>query len=128
MTCLCLIDILFLARPRVFFKLGIQMFAVVSVNNNQHKVEEGKTYNMPLFEYDQKKKKVIFDKVMLISDDKETKVGQPYLEKAEVEAEVLGAKKTKKETATKFKAKKRYKRTFGHRQDYLEVSIIKIKK
>jgi len=104
------------------------MFAVISVNNNQHKVEEGKTYKMSLFEYDLKQKKVVFDKVMLISDEKDSKIGKPFIEKASVEAEVLGAKKTAKETATKFKAKKRYQRTFGHRQDYLEVKIVKIKK
>ncbi len=104
------------------------MFAVISVNNNQHKVEEDKTYKMSLFEYDKEKKKVVFDKVMLVSDEKNTLVGKPFLEKVSVEAEVLGEKKTKKETATKFKAKKRYKRTFGHRQDYLEVKILKIKK
>jgi len=104
------------------------MFAVISVNNNQHKVEGGKTYKMSLFEHDKNKKKVVFDKVMLISDEKKTLVGKPYLEKVSVEAEVISENKTKKETATKFKAKKRYKRTFGHRQDYLEVKILKIKK
>lgn len=103
------------------------MFAIISINNNQIKVEEGKTYKMPLFDYDLKKKKIEFDEVMLISDGDKTKVGKPSIEKASVQAEVLGEKKEDKVTATKFKAKKRYKKVFGHRQDYLEVKILKIK-
>lgn len=104
------------------------MFAIISVNNNQIKVEEGKTYKMPLFEYDQKKNKVTFDNILLFSDEKKTIVGKPSIEKMSVEAEIIKKAKLDKVTATKFKAKKRYKRVFGHRQDYLEVKILKIVK
>ena len=52
--------------------------------------------------------------------------GQPYLENVYVEAEVLKHGKAKKIKVFKYKPKKKYRRTQGHRQPYTKVEIKKI--
>ena len=71
-------------------------------------------------------KKHVFDKVLLFSkDEKEVELGTPFLEK-KVEATVLDSAKDKKIRVFKMKAKKGYRKTYGHRQPYTEVQITKI--
>ena len=101
------------------------MFAIVSHKSKQYKVEVGKTIMVDLIE-DESAKKITFDQVLLVSDDKSIKIGEPIVEDASVEAEILGSIKDEKVNVSKFHAKKRYKRNGGHRQDYLEVKISSI--
>ena len=67
-----------------------------------------------------------FKEVLLTSDGKETKVGAPFIEDAVVEGKILTQKKDKKVHVRKYKAKVRYKRDVGHRQEVSEVEITKI--
>ena len=66
--------------------------------------------------------KVTFDNVLMIDGNS----GTPYIKGAKVEAKVLKQGKAKKITVFKFKAKKKYRRTQGHRQPYTKVEITKI--
>ena len=66
--------------------------------------------------------KVIFDKVLYANGIS----GTPVLEGAKVEAKVLKQGKAKKVVVFKFRAKKKYRRTQGHRQPYTKVEIVKI--
>jgi large subunit ribosomal protein L21 len=102
------------------------MFAIISYKNNQYKVKEGQTINLPMTEYDEKSKKITFDSVLLFADDDKISIGDPEVKGAKVEAEILSAERTKKIKVFKFRAKKRYKRTAGSRTDYLKVMINKI--
>ncbi len=101
------------------------MFAIVSHKSKQYKIEVGKTYKFDLIE-ETKDKKVKFDEVLLISDEKSVKVGEPTIKGASVEAEIIGDIKADKVGIMKFHAKKHYKRTNGHRQNYTEVKISSI--
>ncbi|MFA7244426.1 MAG: 50S ribosomal protein L21 [Patescibacteria group bacterium] len=102
------------------------MFAIISYKNNQYKVSEGTTINLPMSDYDDKNKKIIFDSVLLVSDDKKTEIGKPEIKNAKVEGEILETGRTDKVRILKFRAKKRYKRTAGSRSSYLKVQINKI--
>jgi large subunit ribosomal protein L21 len=67
-----------------------------------------------------------FEKVLLLSkDDKSVEVGTPFLTN-KVEGKVLEQGKADKIRVFKMKAKKNYKRTYGHRQPFTEVEITKI--
>lgn len=66
--------------------------------------------------------KVVFDKVLFANGIS----GTPVLENAKVEAKVLKQGKAKKVVIFKFRAKKKYRRTQGHRQPYTKVEITKI--
>lgn len=101
------------------------MFAIISHKSKQYKVEVGKSYKLDLVE-EVKEKKIKFDEVLLIADEKSVKVGEPTIKGASVEAEILGDVKADKVNILKFHAKKHYKRVNGHRQNYTEIMISSI--
>ena len=101
------------------------MFAVVQLGNRQFKVSEGETIEAYRLDHEAGKK-IILDKVLLVSDGKTVKVGQPYLKDAEVSAQVLAHPRGVKVIAFKYRKRKDSARTHGHRQDLTSVKIEKI--
>jgi large subunit ribosomal protein L21 len=71
-------------------------------------------------------KKVTFNDVLLIEDDKNTLIGTPVVEKAQVVGEVMENFKDKKILVFKKKRRKQYRKTTGHRQLLTRVKIEKI--
>ena len=101
------------------------MFAVIETGSKQYIVspkDKIKVEKVPVEEG----KEVIFDKVLLVSDSKATKVGKPYVKGAKVLGKVLKQGRGKKIKWIKYKSKTRYRRHRGHRQHFTEVEIIKI--
>ena len=71
---------------------------------------------------------VMLDTICLeVSDDKKVEVGAPYVKGVSVEGTVVANGKAKKVLVYKYKAKKNYRRTQGHRQPYTKVEIKSIK-
>lgn len=68
---------------------------------------------------------VEFDKILLLSGDNQV-VGTPYIDGAKVIARVLEQKKDKKIKIVKFKRRKHYMRTQGHRQLKTVIEIVDI--
>ena len=101
------------------------MFAVVQVGNSQFKVSEGDIINANRLDYE-KGQNIVLDKVLLYSDGKNVKLGQPYLKDVEVKAEVLKQMRAPKVVAYKYRKRKDSARTHGHRQDLTTVKIAKI--
>jgi large subunit ribosomal protein L21 len=101
------------------------MFAVVQVGNHQFKVSEGDTISADHLDYNAGQT-IVLDKVLLFSDGKSTKVGQPYLKDVEVKAEVLNHTRGPKTIAYQYRKRKDSARTVGHRQDLTAVRIAKI--
>lgn len=102
------------------------MYAIVEISGKQYKVQEGDIVFVDRLENLEEGSKVTFDKVLLVSDDKKVTVGQDTVKGAKVEATVVGHGKGKKVIVFKYKAKKNYRRTQGHRQPYTKVQIEKI--
>ena len=102
------------------------MYAIIESCGKQYKVAEG---DVVFFEKldTAEGKKVTFDKVVLVSEDKKVEVGAPYVKGVKVEGKVLANGKAKKILVYKYKAKKNYRRTQGHRQPYTKVEITSIK-
>lgn len=101
------------------------MYAVIETGGTQFTVEEGIQVKIPRIE-GSVGDKITLEKVLLISDGKEPKVGTPYLENATVEAELTAQDKDDKVTVYKFKRRTKYRRTKGHRQPFTELKITKI--
>ena len=99
------------------------MYAIVEISGKQYKVQEGDIVFVDRLESVEEGSKVTFDKVLLVSDDKKVTVGQDIVKGAKVEATVVGHGKSKKIVVFKYKAKKNYRRTQGHRQPYTKVTI-----
>ncbi|MDO8521893.1 MAG: 50S ribosomal protein L21 [bacterium] len=67
--------------------------------------------------------KISFDKVLLIDDGKETKIGAPYISGAVVSAEHVAEGRNKTVTVIKYRQKSRYFKKRGHRQPFTKVRI-----
>ncbi len=102
------------------------MYAIIESCGRQYKVAEGDVVFFEKLEAEEGKK-VTFDKVVLVSDDKKVEVGAPYVKGVKVEGKVVSHGKGKKILVYKYKAKKNYRRTQGHRQPYTKVEITSIK-
>ena len=102
------------------------MYAIIESCGKQYNVAEGDVVFFEKLDAEEGKK-VSFDKVVLVSDDKKVEVGAPYVKGVKVEGKVLANGKAKKIVVYKYKAKKNERRTQGHRQPYTKVEITSIK-
>lgn len=96
-------------KPEVSESLS---YAVVEINNQQEKVQEGQRIEVQSIKGDTFK----FDKVLAFFSEKESKFGNPYISGAYVEAKKVLDFKDKKIRVETFKAKSRYRKVRGHRQ------------
>lgn len=101
------------------------MFAIVELGGKQYRVQEKDIVSVEKIET-QENKNVIIDKVLLIADGKETKIGMPFIPGASIEVKVLKTVKGDKVRTFKMKSKKRYKRTKNFRPIYSDIEIVKI--
>lgn len=101
------------------------MFAVIELGGKQYLVREKDVIRVEKVGVDEGTSYKA-DKVLLISDGSNAKVGVPYLKGAYIDMEVLKNGKGDKVRVFKMKAKKRYKRTKGHRQFFTELRVGKI--
>ncbi len=102
------------------------MFAVIETGGKQYKVEKGTQLEIEKLD-EEAGKTITFDKVLLTSDDKTTKVGTPLVSGAKVTGKVLEQKRGEKIVVFKKKAKKRYEKKQGHRQELTVVEITEVK-
>jgi len=98
------------------------MYAVVSTGGKQYKVQKGETLRIEKIQ-GEVGSKVTFDKVLLVADGENIRVGQPMVEKAAVQASIVEQDKAKKILVFKYKRRKRYRRKAGHRQPYTAIRI-----
>jgi len=101
------------------------MFAIIKTGGKQYRVQEGDLLSVERLPAGTGKT-ALFDQVLLISDDKETLIGTPFIEKAAVRAAVVEDFKGDKVLVFKKKRRKQYRRTRGHRQELTRVKILNI--
>ena len=99
--------------------------AVIKTGGKQYLVQEGAKLRVEQLDTPEGKK-VTFSEVLMTTADDSATIGEPLVKGAKVEATVVKHGQAKKIHGTKFKAKKRYMRYFGHRQHFTEVEINKI--
>ena len=103
-------------------------FAVIQTGGKQYKVSKGDRLKIEKIKGDFKVgDKIVFDKVMLVEDGKDTTIGTPYIEKAKVEAKLEEIGRNKTVEVIKYKQKSRYFKKYGHRQPWFKVRISGIK-
>lgn len=101
------------------------MYAVIASGGKQYRVSEGDTIKLEKLA-GEAGGKISFDEVLLISDDKDTKIGTPYIKNASVSGEIVTQDRHKKVHILKFHRRKQHMKQMGHRQDYTAVKITKI--
>jgi large subunit ribosomal protein L21 len=101
------------------------MYAVVETGGKQVRVAEGDRLRVERLDAEVGTT-VELDKVKMISKDDQAIVGPDALKTAKVVCEITGQGRSKKIRVFKYKKRKNYHRTYGHRQDYTEIKITSI--
>lgn len=107
------------------------MYAVFEQGSKQYKVAEGDCIQIDLTDISPEATTIELDKVLLISDENDVKVGTPYLEGAKV---LASFKTTAEEAVVKdkklypmyFRRRKNSQKRIGHRQKHIQITIDKI--
>jgi large subunit ribosomal protein L21 len=99
------------------------VYAIIETGSKQYRVAEGDVIQVEKLHVEEGKE-VTFDRVLMVSDGQEVKVGAPVIEGAQVTATVQGHGRGKKIIV--YKHKKNYHKKQGHRQDFTRLHIDKI--
>jgi len=97
-------------------------YAIIRTGGRQFRVAEGDTLDIDLLDVEPGKT-ATFGDVLLFADGKDVTQGNPLVSGAKVTAEVLEQRKDKKVIAFKYKRRKGYHRTVGHRRKLTRIKI-----
>jgi large subunit ribosomal protein L21 len=101
----------------------MNMYAVIESGGKQHRVVEGERLKLEKLTGTEAGETVEFDRVLLVANGDDIKIGQPVVEGAKVTAEVLGDGRGEKVQIIKFRRRKHHMKRQGHRQWFTEVKI-----
>ena len=99
------------------------MYAIIRTGGKQYRVTEGDTIYVESLAAPVGEKVTLGEVLLVGGTDGEAKVGSPLLEKASVAATVLESGRDHKVRVFKYKKRKHYRRTRGHRQGYTALRI-----
>jgi len=101
------------------------VYAVIMSGGKQYRVAEGEVVCVEKLKAEIDAP-VEFNDVLLVKTDEKVVIGKPLVEGASVQGVLQAQEKADKVLVFKYKKKKQYRRTRGHRQQYSEVRIDKI--
>lgn len=101
------------------------MYALVEYKGKQYKAEKDALIQVDKIDAE-KGSTIEIDTVLLVSNDGSVSVGAPYVKGAKVKAIVEDSIRDKKVIVYKYKSKKDYHRTIGHRQEYTTIRVQEI--
>lgn len=102
------------------------MYAIVNINGVQTRVEPDAVLQLPRLT-GEPGAQLTFDQVLLVSDGDRISVGQPYVQGASLEVEVLDHVRGPKLKVFKFKRRREYRRRKGHRDELTRVRVTGIR-
>ena len=106
-------------------KIEFMSFAIIETGGKQYKVSTSKI--LEIEKLDAKKGETIkFKNVLLLNDDKNTEIGNPSIEGAEVEAKLLDNVKDRTILVFHKRRRKNSRKKNGHRQRHSKIQITKI--
>ena len=97
-------------------------YAIIKTGSRQFRVAEGDTIDVDILDVEPGKT-ATFGDVLMFADGKDVTHGSPLISGAKVTAEVVEQRKDKKVIAFKYKRRKGYHRTVGHRRKLTRVKI-----
>jgi large subunit ribosomal protein L21 len=107
---------------RLFLPGKPMAYAIIRTGGRQFRVEEGETIDVGLLDVEPGKT-ATFGDVLMFADGKDVSHGNPLVSGAKVTAEVLEQRKDKKVVAFKYRRRKGYHRTVGHRRKLTRIKI-----
>ena len=100
-------------------------YAIIKTGGRQYRVAEGDTIDVDLLDLEAGKQ-ATFGEVLMHADGDKITHGSPLVSGAKVTAEVVEQRKDKKVIAFKYRRRKGYHRTVGHRRKLTRVKITTI--
>ena len=102
------------------------MYAVLETGSKQYRVAAGDTLEIERLDVEAGQP-FTFNRVLLLNNDGQVKVGSPTVAQASVVADVVKHIRGEKKVTFKMKRRKGYHKTIGHRQELTVVKITEIK-
>ena len=101
-------------------------FAVIQTGGKQYKVKAGEIIKVEKLLDSKPETKVEFNEVLAYGDDKTIELGEPTIEGAKVEADLIKNSKNRTVLIFKKRRRKNSRRKNGHRQQFSLIRINKI--
>ncbi len=98
------------------------MYAVIKTGGKQYRVAAGEKLKIEQISADIGAE-IVLDKVLLVADGDNLKMGRPLVNGATVQAKVLTQGRHDKVRIFKLRRRKHYQKHQGHRQNYTEIQI-----
>ncbi|MFM9912287.1 MAG: 50S ribosomal protein L21 [Methylophilaceae bacterium] len=98
------------------------MYAVIKTGGKQYKVAAGEKLKVEKL-VGEVGSAVTIDQVLMLADGENITIGAPLVKGASVKATVVSHGRGDKVMIFKFRRRKHYRKTQGHRQDYTEIQI-----
>ncbi len=105
--------------------MSFMKYAVIKTGGKQYKVAEGDVITVERVATDVEST-ITFNEVLFVADEGKVSFGQPFLADVLVTGKVLENIRGEKIRIAKFKAKARYRRVTGHRQELSKIQIASI--
>ena len=104
---------------------GLIMYAVIKTGGKQYRVTAGDKLKVEKLLGDVGSD-ITIDQVLMVADGDNVTIGSPVIKGASVQAKVVAHGRGDKVMIFKFRRRKHYRKTQGHRQDFTEIQIEKI--
>ncbi len=101
------------------------MYAVVETGGKQYRVAVGDKLMVEKLDVEEGAN-IELDRVLMVCNDGDVEVGTPVLDGTAVAAKVLKQGRGEKIKVFKFKRRKKYRKTQGHRQAFTQLEILSI--
>ena len=101
-------------------------FAVIKTGGKQYKVRAGEILKVDILKLEKSQSKIEFNEVLAYGDEKNLELGNPIVNGAKVEADLIKNSKNRTVLIFKKRRRKNSRRKNGHRQKYSMVRINKI--
>lgn len=102
-----------------------EALAIVEIGSHQYKVKTGDIISVEKLS-SAKGDKFTLDQVLVYSDADKTVFGAPFVDGAKVEVENLDTIKDEKIRIARFRAKSRYRKLKGHRQQKTQLKVLSV--
>ena len=99
------------------------MYAIIRAGGKQYRVKEGDTIHLESLDAKAGEKVVLGEVLLVAGGDGEARMGSPLVPKAQVVGTVLEQGRGPKIRVFKYKKRKHYRRTRGHRQSFTALRI-----
>ena len=99
-----------------------ETYAIVEASGKQFWLQSNRYYDLDRF-HAEVDDVLTIDKVLLVNDGKDLKLGKPYVKDAKIEIKVLEHRRGPKIIVYKMRPKKKTRRKNGHRQELTRVLV-----